>query len=67
MVADALANFTTNDFGTPSVDAFAVADLDEAAALPPTTLPVLVLRPVENCFVGRQRAKVERPCGPGGG
>ncbi len=59
LVVDALANFSTNDFGTPSVDAFAVADLDEAAALPATTLPVLVLRPVENCFVGRQRARVE--------
>ncbi len=59
LVADALANFSTNDFGTPSVDAFAVADLDEAAALPETPLPVLVLRPVENCFVGRQRARVE--------
>ena len=58
-VTDALANFSTNDFGTPSVDAFAVADLDEAAALPAVELPVLVLRPVENCFVGRQRAKVE--------
>ena len=58
-VVDALANFSTNDFGTPSVDAFAVADLDEAAALPETVLPVLVLRPVENCFVGRQRARVE--------
>ena len=59
LVADTLANFSTNDFGTPSVDAFAVADLDEAAALPDTPLPVLVLRPVENCFVGRQRARVE--------
>ncbi len=59
LVVDALANFSTNDFGTPSVDAFAVADLDEAAALPAVELPVLVLRPVENCFVGRQRAKVE--------
>jgi alanine racemase len=59
LVADALANFSTNDFGTPSVDAFAVADLDEAAALPEVVLPILVLRPVENCFVGRQRARVE--------
>ena len=60
LVADALANFSSNDFGVPSVDAFAVADLDEAAALPETPLPVLVLRPIENCFVGRQRARVEQ-------
>ncbi len=59
LVADALANFSTNDFGMPSVDAFAVADLDEAAALPDVELPILILRPVENCFVGRQRARVE--------
>ena len=59
VVVDALANFSTNDFGTPSVDAFAVADLDEAAALPDVPQPVLVLRPVENCFLGRQRARVE--------
>ena len=59
IVVDALANFSTNDFGTPSVDAFAVADLDEAAALPDTPLPVLVLRPVENVFLGRQRMRVE--------
>jgi alanine racemase len=63
LVVDALANFSTNDFGTASVDAFAVADLDEAAALPAVTQPVLVLRPVENCFVGRQRAKVEAAVG----
>ena len=59
LVVDALANFSTNDFGTPSVDAFAVADLDEAAALPDVPQPILVLRPVEGCFVGRQRSRVE--------
>jgi alanine racemase len=59
LVVDALANFSTNDFGTPSVDAFAVADLDEATALPLIDQPVLVLRPVENAYVGRQRSKIE--------
>jgi alanine racemase len=59
IVVDALANFSTNDFGTPSVDAFAVADLDEATALPLIDQPVLILRPVENAYVGRQRSKIE--------
>jgi alanine racemase len=59
IVVDALANFSTNDFGVPSVDAFAVADLDEAIALPVVPLPVLILRPVENTFVGRQKQKIE--------
>jgi alanine racemase len=59
IVVDALANFSTNDFGVPSVDAFAVADLDEAMALPVVPQPVLILRPVENTFVGRQKSKIE--------
>lgn len=58
LVVDALCNFT-NDADKPVVDAFAVADLDEAAALPAIEQPILVLRPVENAFVGRQRAKIE--------
>jgi alanine racemase len=59
IAVDALANFSTNDFGVPSVDAFAVADLEEAMALPIVPQPVLILRPVENAFVGRQRARIE--------
>jgi alanine racemase len=59
IVVDALANYSTNDFGVPSVDAFAVADLEEAMSLPVVPQPVLILRPVENAFVGRQRTKIE--------
>jgi alanine racemase len=59
IVVDALANFSTNDFGVPSVDAFAVADLEEAINLPIVPQPVLILRPVENAFVGRQKSKIE--------
>ncbi len=59
IVVDALANYSTNDFGVPSVDAFAVADLEEAMSLPVVPQSVLILRPVENAFVGRQRAKIE--------
>jgi alanine racemase len=58
VVVDALTNFATDD-DAPAVDAFAVADLDEATALPQVTQPVLVLRPVENAFLGRQRSKIE--------
>jgi alanine racemase len=59
IVVDALANFSTNDFGVPSVDAFAVADLEEAINLPVVPQPILILRPVENAFVGRQKSKIE--------
>ncbi len=59
IVVDALANYSTNDFGIPSVDAFAVADLEEAMNLPVVPQPVLILRPVENTFVGRQRQRIE--------
>ncbi len=58
VVADALANFA-DDTGRPAVDSFAVATVDEAAELPETTLGVSVLRPVENSFVGQQRAAIE--------
>lgn len=58
VVADALANFS-DDSGKPAVDGFAVATIEEAAELPETHLPVAVLRPVENCFLGRQRAAIE--------
>ena len=60
-VVDALANFSTNDFGTTSVGRRLRRGRPgrRRRALPETVLPVLVLRPVENCFVGRQRARVE--------
>lgn len=59
IVVDALANYSTNDFGVPSVDAFAVADLEEAINLPVVPQPILILRPVENAYVGRQRQRIE--------
>jgi len=34
-----------DDSGSSAVDAFAVADLDEAIALPKLTQPLLILRP----------------------
>lgn len=46
-------------------DALAVASLDEALALPEVGLPVVVFRPVENIYVGRQREQLEEAIGRG--
>lgn len=61
IVADALCNFTdgATGFDCPAVDALAVASIDEADALPEVGVPILVLRPVENTFMGRQRSRLE--------
>jgi len=59
IVVDALCNYSTDELEGPLVDGLAVADLDEAAALPDVPLPLLVLRPVENVYLGRNRAKLE--------
>ena len=58
VVADALANFS-DDSGKPAIDGFAVATIEEAAELPSSPLPVSVLRPVENVYLGRQRSGIE--------
>ena len=63
IVADALCHFAadTKD-GTPArpaVDALAVATIDEAGVLPVTGVPVLVLQPIENAFIGRAKARIE--------
>jgi alanine racemase len=59
IVTDTLCNFSSDDREPPIVDALAVADIDEAAGLPPSDLPVTVLRPVENAYLGAQRARLE--------
>jgi alanine racemase len=59
LVADALCNFATDQTDSPAVDQFAVASIDEAAALVETLLPITILRPVENVFLGRQRSALE--------
>jgi len=59
LVVDTLCNFAIGDAEPPAVDALAVADIDEAAALAPCDLPVTVLRPVENAYLGAQRARLE--------
>jgi alanine racemase len=55
---------TTTPTATPAVrsgvDALAVATLDEALALPDLGVPVLVLRPMECCYVGDTLGQVAR-------
>jgi len=58
-VVDALSNFALDGLDAPAVDQLAVATIDEANDLPHTGLPVLVLRPVENVYVGRNREALE--------
>ena len=60
IVADTLANFSTRRYEAPLADALAVASIDEAERLPPTILPIYIFRPVENCFLGRQRSRIEQ-------
>jgi alanine racemase len=60
IVADTLCNFSTDGSNRPAVDAFAVASIDEALALPDVAAQIIILRPVENVFIGRQRAKIEQ-------
>lgn len=59
LAADTLSNFCADDADRPPPDALAVSSLDEAAALPEGSVPVLVFRPLENAYIGRQRAKIE--------
>jgi alanine racemase len=59
IVADTFCNFSADGSLRPMVDAIAVASLDEAAALPEVAPPIIIFRPLENLFIGRQRQKVE--------
>jgi alanine racemase len=60
IVADTLCNFAADGSSRPAADAVAVATIDEAAALPADLgVPIIVFRPVENLFVGRQRATID--------
>ena len=59
IVADALCNYSACASDAPAVDALAVANIDEAALLPDVKLPIVVFRPLENAFLGRQRGKLE--------
>ena len=59
IVADALTRFTSGDVEAPAVDLLAVATIDEALALGEPCEPVMILRPVENAYVGRERERIQ--------
>ncbi len=59
LVVDTLCNFAQPLTDRPLIDALAVASIDEAEALPCSSLPVLILRPAENTFLGQQRSRLE--------
>lgn len=59
VAADTLCNFCNDGSGKPPADAVGVACIDEAMALPDLRVPVIIFRPVENAFIGRQRLKIE--------
>jgi len=59
VAADTLCNFCNDGSGKPPADAIAVASIDEALALPDLRVTVLIFRPLENAFIGRQRLKIE--------
>ena len=58
-VIDALYNFSTDQMEGPAVDALAVATIDEAVQLPGTDLQTIIFRPIENSYLGGQRAHIE--------
>ena len=60
IVADTLCNLSADGSDRAAVDAVAVASIDEALALPDIAAQVIIFRPLENVFIGRQRAKVEQ-------
>lgn len=61
-VVDALVNFGGQGIEPPAVDAVAVATMEEAADLNGMSgdVPTLILRPVENIYLGRQRQLLEQ-------
>ena len=65
IVTDTLCHFDggdTDGFAAPAADQLGVATIEEAAALPlaeSSLTPVMILRPVENIFLGRQREAIE--------
>ncbi len=59
LVAQTLCDYPMDDMGSPPVNALAVATIDEALQLGEIEIPMLILRPVENAFIGRQRQQIE--------
>ena len=62
IVTDTLCNLSNrDDHDAPSADQVAVATIDEAALLAIDTAhtPIMIMRPLENVFLGRQREAIE--------
>ncbi len=59
IVVDTLCNYPLDEMGSPPCNLLAAANIDEAMALEEVAVPIMVLRPVENAFVGRQREQIE--------
>lgn len=59
IVADTLCNFEFDNLPSPAVEMLGAACLDEAAAMAETSLPILVLRAVENVYIGPARQAIE--------
>ncbi len=59
IVAETLSEYALDEMGNPPVNTLAVATIDEALALGEPAIPVMVLRPIENGYVGRQKQQIE--------
>jgi alanine racemase len=59
LVADALTNYCAEQLEAPAADFLAVVTLDEAFSLGPTTVPILILRPLEHLYIWQQKDRIE--------
>ena len=59
LAADTLRNFSIDGSGQSAVDQLAVATVEEATALPDFECPLVIFRPVENVYLGRNREMLE--------
>lgn len=60
LVVDALCNFELEGLQAPTVDMLGLGSFEEAFALAEMSLPVMVLRPVENVYIGPARMAIEQ-------
>jgi alanine racemase len=65
IVVDTLVNYEADGLPTPAVEQLGVASLDEAGTILESSLPILVLRPIENVYIGKNREAVEQAIGRG--
>ena len=59
LVGDTLRNFSIDGSGQSAVEQLAVATVEEAAGLPDLECPLVIFRPVENVYLGRNREMLE--------